>query len=129
MTTAERIYPKVGDRGYLAQITHNSWVDGVKRPVEVIEVTKTTITVRHAKEIWPVYHCTGNPMLDRPDLEGQRVRFYDTLAEDIIPDPEGKTEVLTWHGRKKLFGTKGNDSDYPEYFFNSGKFEYAPYLN
>lgn len=121
--------PKVGDRGYLRQFTGSHYVDMVKRPVTVVEVSPNKIVVQHAKLIAPVYHCVGNPYLDRPDLEGQRVFFYDTVAESIEPDPHGQTEELTWHGKRSKWGTKGNDSDYPEYLILGEGYKHQPYLN
>ena len=121
--------PKVGDQGYLRQFTHNCWVDEVKRPVTVIEVTDKKVVVQAAKLIAPVYHCTGNPMMDRPDLEGQRVFFYDTVAESIEPDPLGAKQELNWHPKRKLWGTKGRDADYPEYLILGEGYKHQPYLN
>ena len=87
--------PKVGDQGYLRQFTGMEYIDLVKRPVTVIAVDGNKVTVQAAKLIAPVYHCVGNPYLDRPDLEGQRVFFYDTVAESIEPDPNGRIKVFT----------------------------------
>lgn len=121
--------PKVGDRGYLRQFTGSHYVDMVKRPVTVVEVTPTKVVVQHAKLIAPIYRCVGNPHLDRPDLEGQRVFFYDTVAESIEPDPYGPKEELTWHGRREKWGTPGKDSDYPEYLILGEGYRHQPYLD
>lgn len=119
---------KVGDRGYLRQFTGNSWVDMVKNPVTVIAVTPTKVVVQDCKLIAPVYHCCGNPHLDRPDLEGQRVFFYDTVAESIEEDPNGRTKELTWHAKRAMWGTEGRDADYPAYFI-VGEWQHQPYLD
>lgn len=92
----EKKLPKVGDKLYLRQFTGSTYVDMVKRPFTVIEVSNSTIKVQSCKLIAPVYHCCGNPYLDRPDLEGQRVFFFDTVAESIEADPEGRVEELSW---------------------------------
>ena len=97
---------RVGDQGYLRQFTSNSYINMVKRPVTVVEVSKSRVIVQYCKLIAPVYHCCGNPMLDRPDLEGQRVFFYDTVAESIEPDPDGHIVCLSWHPRRKLWEKK-----------------------
>ena len=107
--------PKIGGKLYLRQFTGSYYIDMVKRPYTVVGVTPTKVLVRECKLIAPVYHCVGNPHLDRPDLEGQRVFFYDTVAESIEENPSGRIEELTWHGRKGLWGTKGSDRDYPAY--------------
>ena len=54
--------------------------------------------------IAPIYHCEYNLYLDRPELEGKRVFFYDTVAETIKPDPTGKIEELTWHAKREGCG-------------------------
>lgn len=123
-----KTFPKVGEQLYLQQITGDSWVDMVKRPYTVIGVNKNEVVVQEAKCIWPIYHCCGNPNLDVPELEGQRVQFYDTLAESIEEDPFGQIKVLTWHSKRNKWGTKGRDSDYPSYAY-FGKYAYQPYLN
>jgi hypothetical protein len=124
----EKYLPKVGDQLYLRQFTGNYYVDMVKRPYTVIEVNPNIILVQACKLIAPVYHCCGNPYLDRPDLEGQRVFFFDTVAESIEADPDGYIKELTWHPKRGLWGTKGRDTDYPEYAI-IGKWIHQPYLN
>lgn len=124
----EKTLPKVGDKLYLRQFTGSYYVDMVKRPYTVVSVSPSKVVVQECKLIAPVYHCCGNPYLDRPDLEGQRVFFYDTVAESIQEDPYGRKEELTWHGRKGMWGTKGRDSDYPEYAI-FGEWKHQPYLD
>lgn len=123
-----KTYPKIGDKLYLQQQTGNYWVDMVKEPYTVISVSKDKVIVQSCKLIPPVYHCCGNPNLDRPDLEGQRVWFYDTVAEKIEEDESGQIEELTWHPRKERWGTKGRVSDYPYYAY-FGEWKHQPYLN
>lgn len=126
----EKTYPKVGDKLFLKQFTGNYYVDIVKRPYTVINVSKTNnkVIVQACKLIAPVYHCSGNPYLDRPDLEGQRVFFYDTVAEFIEENPYGETVELTWHNKRGLWGTPGRDSDYPQYAI-FGEYMHSPYLD
>ena len=120
---------KVGDQGYVRQFTGSYYVDMVKKPVTVIEVTPKRVIVQYAKMIAPVYHCCGNPMLDRPDLEGQRVFFFDTVAESIEPDPKGRTLELTWHSKKGRWGEKGPASSYPRYLITEEGYQHQPYLD
>lgn len=119
---------EVGDKLYLRQFTGNYVVDMVKRPYTVVAVTPTRVTIQSCKLIAPVYHCTGNKYLDRPELEGQRIFFFDTIAESIEEDPNGLVEELTWHPKRGMWGTKGRDSDYPQYAI-FGKWEHQPYLD
>lgn len=128
-TTTQKFLPKVGDRLYLRQYTSNYYVNIVKRPYTVVEVTPSKVVVQKCKLTPPVYHCCGNPMLDRPDLEGQRVWFYDTVAETIEEDPNGSTMELSWHARRGMWGEAGRrDSDYPMYAV-FGAWEHQPYLD
>lgn len=123
-----KIIPNVGEKCYLRQFTGNYYVDMVKYPYTVIESSASKIKVQSCELIAPVYHCQGNPMMDRPDLEGQRVFFYDTVAETILPDLDGEIIELTWHAKKGMWGTKGRDSDYPRYAI-FGEWKHQPYLD
>jgi hypothetical protein len=126
----EKVFPKIGDQCYLRQFTNSYYVDIVKRPVTVIDVTPNSVFVQYANLIAPVYHCTGNPYMDRPDLEGQRVFFYDTVAESIEPNPYGRIEELSWHSKKGLWGTKNRpDSEYPQYLIVGEGYKHQPYLD
>ena len=124
----EKFLPNVGDKLYLRQFTGSCYVDMVKRPYTVVEVTPTKVLVQSCKLIAPVYHCCGNPYLDRPDLEGQRVFFYDTVAESIEEDKNGRIEELTWHPHRGMWGTPGPESSYPEYAI-FGEWKHYPYLD
>lgn len=118
----------VGMPLFLKQITGNYWVDMVKHPYTVIDITSTTVVVQEAKCIFPVFHYKDSMSEYYKILDGIRVQFYDTLAESIEPDPYGQIKVLTYHKKRNLFGTKGPDANYPQYAF-FGKYEYQPYLN
>lgn len=124
----EKFYPNVGDELFLRQFTGSYYIDMVKRPYTVIEVSKTKVKVQRCELIAPIYELSGNTNLDRPDLEGQRVFFYDTIAETIKPDPNGSIEILTWHSGRGMWGTKGPDSSYPQYAI-FGKYRHFPYLD
>lgn len=106
----EKTYPNVGDKLYLRQFTGNYYVDIVKRPYTVIEVNKTTVKVQEC------------------DLIFNGPRYYDTLPDKIIEDKTGRVEELTWHSKRKMWGTKGRESDYPEYAI-FGEWKFFPYLN
>jgi len=120
---------KIGDKIYLRQFTGSYYIDAIKRPYTVIDVNAKEVKVQSCKYIWPIYKCCGNPYLDRPDLEGERVQFYDTIPETILPDENGNIEILTWHSKKALWGTPGRDRDYPEYAIKTEEYQYYPYLD
>ena len=121
--------PKIGEQCYLRRFTGSYYVDLVKRPVTVIAISEDEITVQHAKLVAPIYHCVGNPYLDRPDLEGQRVFFYDTVAESIEPDNNGRIEKLIWHPKKGLWGQNDKDNNYPAYLITGEGYKHQPYLD
>lgn len=105
-----KTYPKVGDKLYLQQRTGNYWVDMVKRPYTVVEVTPTNVIIQECKLVF------NGP------------RYFDTLPDGIEADPCGVKETLYWKPTKEMWGTKGRVSDYPQYAI-FGNWEYQPYLN
>lgn len=129
--TKEKYIPKVGEPCYLRQFTSDMWINEVKRPYTVIEVTSKEIKVQSCRLIYPVFHYDPETMSDYyKELDGKRVNFYDTVAESIEPDPAGSIKVLTWHGHKSLWGSKGmRASDYPEYAIFGYGYQHSPYLN
>lgn len=109
-TKIEKTFPKVGDELYLQQRTGNYWVDMVKRPYTVIGVTNSTVIVQSAK-------CIFNGP-----------QYYDTLADDIVADPNGEIVVLHWSAKKGKWQNSKDCAGYPEYAF-FGKYEFQPYLD
>ena len=86
--------------------------------------------MQHAKLIFPVFKYDPETMSDYyKQFDGQRVAFYDTVAESIEPDPEGRIEELTYHKKKGLYGTPGADSSYPEYLILDEGYQHQPYLD
>lgn len=127
--TKEKTFPKVGDQLYLRQFTGSHYIDMVKRPYTVINVENNKVTIQSCELIYPVFHYDPDRMSEYyKEYDGKRVCFYDTVAESIIPDPNGRIEYLTWHSKKGLWGTKGSDKDYPQYAI-FGKYEHQPYLD
>lgn len=106
----EKIFPKVGDKLYLRQFTRNDWVDMVKRPYTVIEVTDSKVMIQECELVF------NGP------------RYYDTLPDKIVEDKNGRIEELTWHPKRKMWGTKGREEDYPQYAV-FGSWEFQPYLD
>lgn len=123
-----KVLPKVGDELFLRQFTGSYYIDIVKDPYTVIGVEENKVYVQSCKLTAPIHKPTGNQRLDRPDLEGQRVFFYDTVAEKIEPDPHGDIVKLVWHKDREMWGTPGKRSDYPKYAI-FGKYMHQPYLD
>lgn len=121
--------PKVGDQLYLRVYTGSYYADMVKRPYTVISVTPSKVKVQSAKLVFPIFEYDPETMdLYYAQFDGRRVCFYDTVAESIEPDPEGRVKELTWHPGRGMWGTPGPDSSYPEYAI-FGKYEHQPYLD
>lgn len=119
----KKYLPKIGDQLYLRQFTNDMFVDAVKIPYTVIEVSPNQVTVQKCKLIAPIYHNPQDPR------DGQRIFFYNTIAESIEPDPEGPVTILSWHPSRRMWGSLGvKDSDYPLYAV-FGKYEHFSYLN
>lgn len=127
----EKYFPKVGDACYIRQFTGNYYADMVKRPYTVIAVSPREITLQACRLIYPIFHYDPATMSDYyKEMDGKRICFYDTIAESIEPDPEGRIEVMTWHSHKGLWGTKGmKAADYPEYAIFGHGYQHQPYLN
>lgn len=121
-------YPKVGDELYLQQDHSFGYIGDVKTPYTVIAVKPRKVFVQSCECLWPVYHTVGNPMLDRPDLEGQRVQFYDTLPEKIFPDPNGTILELHWSPKNQTWQIDKYKTGHPQ-CAHFGKYEYWPYLD
>lgn len=79
----EKTYPEVGEHLYLSnQPTGNYYLDAVKTPFTVAEVTETHVVVRRCRLI---FHngC-----------------YYDSIADEIVDNPAG--ELVTLHFNKKV---------------------------
>ena len=72
----------------------------------------------------PIFNTTAS----HTDLEGQRVWFYDTIAESIEPDPSGKTLELNWSPKHGTWQIDKYKTGYPS-FAHFGKYEHYPYLD
>lgn len=105
-----RYYPEVGTPLYLQSRCGDSWVDRVKTPYTVIQVTKRNIFIQSCNLVF----------------KGDR--YYDTLPDEILPDSEGEILRLSWAPSKGVWQIDKYHTGYPEYAY-FGKYEYAPYLN
>ena len=103
---------KAGTPLYLYQMTNNCWVNDVRRPYTVVAVSDKEITIQEAL-------CIFNGP-----------RYYDTLADDIVPNPNGRIRVLKQSNAKKYKGLWVDKlgETYP-YIAEFGEYDYYPYLN
>lgn len=106
----EKIYPKIGDQLYLSQRTGNMWVDEVKNPYTVIDVTPSKVKIQACELIF-----------DGP-------RYYDSLPSQIRENTHGEILELNWAPKKKRWQVDKYKTGFP-YIAYFGKWEYAPYLN
>lgn len=106
----EKYFPKVGEHLYLRQSTGNSWVDMVKDPYTVVNVTPSRVVVRECK------------LLFKGD------RYYDTVADEIEDDPNGELKVLHWAPKKGRWQVDEYGTGYPE-FAVFGEWKHQPYLD
>lgn len=124
-----KTFPKVGDKLYLRQFTGNYWVDMVRHPYTVVSVSKSKVIVQECLLHFPIFKYDPNTMDEYyKQFDGKETRFYDTLPESIEHDPNGHLEELSWHSKRNMWGTKGKDSDYPDYAV-FGNWDFQPYLN
>ena len=86
-----KTYPKVGDHLYLSTLSGDDYGDLVRRPYTVVEVTKGIVKVQECLLIF------NGPT------------HFNTMADDIREDKNGRIEELTWHPKRGMWGTKGRD--------------------
>lgn len=114
--TEPTYYPEVGEHLYLRQYTNNCWVNDVKRPYTVIKVDAL-------HDIVTVQEC---------ELVFYGPRYYDTIADEIRENPNGRTIQLRFANTKKYhekWVERGVDlADYPLTAV-FGHWEHEPYLN
>jgi hypothetical protein len=107
---AAKFYPEVGTKLYLSQRTGNYYVDMVKTPYTVIGVSSGKVLVQECQLIF------NGP------------RYYDTIADDIKADPNGKVLTLSWAPKKERWQIDKYKTGYPSVAF-FGNWEHQPYLD
>ena len=105
-----RIYPNIGDKLYLQQRTGNYYVDLCKNPYTVIGIEKGQVIIQEAQLIF------NGP------------RYYDTVADEIKPDPNGEILKLNWSPKKQCWLIDRYGTGYPQYAY-FGTYEHQPYLD
>ena len=106
----QKWFPKVGDHLYLSQRTGNFYVDLVKNPYTVVEVTPQVVRIRACKLIF------NGP------------RYYDTIADEIQDDPNGEILDLHWAPKKQQWQIDKYHTGYPDIAF-FGEWAHQPYLD
>lgn len=101
--------PKLGDHLYLSQDTGSYYVDMVKDPYTVIAVKGNTCIVQACR------------------LYFAGPRYYDTIADVIREDPEGKTVKLRWNEKRQRWQESPAGS-FP-HVATFGEWKHQPYLD
>ena len=106
----EKFYPEVGTPLYLSQRTGSYYADMVKNPYTVIGVKGGKVQIQECKLIF------NGP------------RYYDTIADEILPDSEGEILELNWAPKKEMWQVDKYKTGYPDYAF-FGRYEHFPYMD
>lgn len=101
--------PTIGEHLYTYTPCGAYYVAAVRLPWTVETVKGNAITVREAR---PVFYGA---------------RYYDTLPDDIVDDPNGRTMVLRWSEKKQRWQESPAGS-YPKVAV-FGEWDYFPYLD
>lgn len=105
-----KFYPEVGTPLYLSQRTGSYYVDMVKHPYTVVGTNHGKVQIQECKLIF------NGP------------RYYDTLPDEIKPDPNGEILELSWAPKKERWQVDKYKTGYPSIAF-FGTAEYQPYLD
>ena len=107
----EKFYPAVGTPLYLSQRTGSYYVDMVKHPYTVVGSQK------------------GKLLVQECELVFNGLRYYDTIADEIKPDPNGRILELSWAPKKGKWQIDKYKTGYPEYAFFGEGYQHYPYLD
>ncbi len=105
-----KFYPEVGTPLYLSQRTGRYYVDMVKHPYTVIG------------------QANGKVLIQECELVFKGPRYYDTVADEIRPNPNGTILELSWAPKKERWQIDEYKTGYPSVAF-FGKYEHQPYLD
>lgn len=106
----DKYSPSISEHLYLRQSTGDCWVDEVKRPYTVIDYDGQFCKVQACRLIF------NGPA------------YYDTIADDIVEDPDGRIVTLKWNKKKGRWQDKDDVTGYPM-FAVFGEWKHQPYLN
>jgi hypothetical protein len=110
MEQKEKFYPEIGTKLYLSQHTGNGWVDMCKYPYTVIGQRSGKLLVQECELIF------------RGD------RYYDTVADEIRPDPNGEVIAMNWSKKYGRWQYDKYQTGYPQ-IAHFGSWEHQPYLD
>ena len=126
----EKKYPKIGDKLYLTR--GSDWYNTTMDPYTVVRIDHGKAWVQECKLIFPVLQENHNWTPEQKEyympMVGQRVQFYDTVAESIEPDPTGRVIGLSWSPKKKQWQYDPHKTGYPSVAV-FGQWRHQPYLN
>lgn len=100
---------KPGDKLYLYTDCNLWTVRMVHKPYTVTEVKGNIAKIREAKL---VFHG---------------IRYFDTLPDEIVPDPYGKEQKLRWNAKKNRWQV--TPKKYGPEVAVFGRYDYQPYLD
>lgn len=101
--------PVVGEHLYIYTPCSDYWVSSVRQPYTVESVKQNTMVIRQAKAVF------------------LGARYYDTLPDYIVDDPNGDCLTFRWSEKKKRWQESPAGS-YPRVAV-FGEWDYQPYLN
>ena len=105
-----KFYPEVGTPLYLSQRTGSYYVDMVKTPYTVVGTARGKIQIQECELVF------NGP------------RYFDTLPDEIRPNPKGTILELNWAPKHERWQIDKYKTGYPSiaYF---GEAKYQPYLD
>ena len=106
----EKFYPEAGTKLFLSRSTGDSWVDMVKYPYTVVGQKAGRLLVRECKLVF------NGP------------RYYDTVADEILDDPNGEVIALSWSRKHGRWQFDRYQTGYPQ-IAHFGRWDHQPYLN
>ena len=101
--------PTVGEHLYTYTPCSNYWVSMCRQPYTVVAVKGNVITIQEARCIF------------------YGARYFNTLADDIVEDKQGRTMQMRWSEKKQRWQQTPCGS-YPKVAV-FGKWDYQPYLD
>jgi hypothetical protein len=101
--------PVVGEKLYTYTPCNSYYVNAVRNPYTVESVKGNVMVIRAAR---PVFHGP---------------RYYDTMPDTIVDDPDGKRKTFRWSEKKQRWQESPNRG-YPEVAV-FGQWDFFPYLD
>lgn len=112
--TTPTFYPEIGDKVTLRGCSGNCWTSMVRDPYTVVGVSKNQVLIQECK------------------LNFNGPRYYDTIADSIEENPNGRILTLTFINRKgyrNKWVHKYDSYDTCPRIADFGYWEHQPYLD